>query len=70
MNLGIMAVLMNTFMFTTNKSLKAYLQEDFIERLEEPDIQTHFRNNHVYYDRVKNIIQDVSARQKIDEFLQ
>lgn len=34
MNLGIMVILMNTYLHTKNESVREYLQEDFIERLE------------------------------------
>jgi len=45
------------------------LQEEFLERLEESDIQSHFQNNHAYYERVQDIIADSSVKQAIDDSL-
>ena len=45
------------------------MQEEFLERLEESDIQAHFQNNHAYYERVEDLIADSSAKQDIDDTL-
>jgi hypothetical protein len=45
------------------------MKEEFYDRLEESDLDYHFYNNHTHYDMVKNIIDNSSLKQKIDENL-
>lgn len=49
--------------------LKQYLKEEFLERLEESDIEYHFANNHAHYEAISDLISDPVAKQQIDDAL-
>jgi hypothetical protein len=43
--IGIHMILIFTYLNTKNERLKQFLNEDFLERLDETDIQLHFDNS-------------------------
>lgn len=69
MDLGILIVLLHVFLNTPNPELKNYLQDEFVDRLEEQDIEYHFTLNHSHYEKLSSVVTNCSYRQAIDDYL-
>ena len=66
MDLGILVILANAFISLKCEELTQFLQEEFLDRLEETDIEYHFGRNHSHYEIVSEVVK-VEARQHIDD---
>lgn len=44
---GLLVILMNSLLYSSNENLRLFLQEEFLERLEEQDINYYFEGNHL-----------------------
>ena len=62
--------MMHTALHSYNEGLKQYINDEFIERIDDQDIDYHFSRNHIQYETVSNIIIKSETRQEIDDFLQ
>mmetsp|Transcript_26733 Transcript_26733/g.40792 ORF Transcript_26733/g.40792 Transcript_26733/m.40792 type:complete len:93 (+) Transcript_26733:1144-1422(+) len=51
-------------------ALKSILKEEFLEKIEIPDIEYHFSINHALYDSFKDIVSNSELKQRIDTSLQ
>lgn len=69
MELGILIIMINVQLTSSNESLKQYINEEFFDRIEESDIDYHFMNNHKHYDKLSDIFQESDQKQKVDEVL-
>jgi transcriptional regulator of acetoin/glycerol metabolism len=69
MELGILIIMINVQLTSSNESLKQYINEEFFDRIEESDIDYHFMNNHKHYDKLSDIFQESDQKQKVDEAL-
>ena len=52
---GVLAVLTSCLIESKSDPIKSFLQEDFFERLEEPDIEYHLQNADLFYERLPPI---------------
>ena len=59
---GILIIVMFTYLRSMNETVKKYIYEEFLSKLEEPDIEYHFENNHSNYAIVSDFIQDAETK--------
>jgi hypothetical protein len=59
---GVLIILMYSLLNLKDGSIKEYINEEFFERLDENDLDYHFNNNHVHYDKVKGFVEDSSMK--------
>jgi len=69
MELGILIIMINVQLTSSNESLKQYIDEEFFDRIEESDLDYHFMNNHKHYDKLSAFFQESDQKQKVDEVL-
>ena len=67
---GILVVCIYLMLQTKNEHLKTYIQEEFFEKVDEPDFDYYFKHNHSIYALVSSIVSDVNIRQSIDESME
>ena len=67
---GVLVIMTHTALFSADDQLKQLILDEFIERIEDTDIEYHFQNNHAHFDIVSQLISVSNEKQQIDEFLQ
>lgn len=70
MDLGILTVMTHVQLSSEdNQQLQQYIHDEFIDRIEESDIEYHFLNNHSHYEQVSSIVEASHQKQRIDDSL-
>jgi hypothetical protein len=62
MDLGILIVMVNVYINSENEQLKQFIFDEFIDRIEESDIDYHFDNNHRHYETVHKVIINIEQK--------
>ena len=81
MDHGILIIMVQVSLHCQNESLRQFVQDEFVDRVEEQDIEYHFAHNHSHYEAVlpldksikvvigNHLIGSPESRQIIDDFL-
>ena len=54
--------MVNVYINSDNEQLKQFIFDEFIDRIEESDIDYHFDNNHRHYETVHKVVNNIEQK--------